>query len=205
MDERKTLQFVEMETKYRVESHLLTEFKRIVEAIPETKSFIYVEGPDVYYTKDDSPGLNFGRYRRPSYGLDGGRSEVTFKYKAEGATNNIMRKEINWRVDVTDEESIVQGFDMLGFKRNFSIWKSCHIYKLDNVTLVFYTVYDTTEGKPSKADNFVEIEVCEDKMEDLVESEAWAILERWERELAPLGITAKNRLKKSLYEMYCRR
>jgi adenylate cyclase class IV len=53
-------------------------------------------------------------------------------------------------------------------------------------------------------DNFVEIEVSEEKISSMTEKEAWAIIEKYERALEPVGLTAKNRLRKSLFEMYRR-
>lgn len=197
------IEHLEFESKYRVEDYLLIEFKKLMNSIQEEKKFIYVEGPDTYYTH---PNLDngFGRYRKPSYGLDNGRSEFTVKVKPSGAKNNILREEVNWRVDGTSEESIDRLVSILGFKFNFSIYKSCQIFKFEDATLVFYTVYDTTDGQPSKADSFLEIEVCEEKIKTLTEKEAYSIIAKWEAVLAPLGIKANNRLKKSLYEIYKR-
>lgn len=191
----------EFETKYRVEQHLLTEFKRIVGELPNLKKFIYVEGPDYYYTKPDG---SFARYRRPAHGLDNQRCEVTMKVKPEGAKNNIMRKEVNWRVDITPKEAIEEGLSLMGYKFNFSIWKACHIYNLEDATLVFYSVYDTTDGKPSKTDSFVEIEIDEELVHTLTEDQAMGLIEKYEELLSPLGLIAQRRLRKSLFEMYNR-
>lgn len=195
---------VEFEAKYRIEGHLLTEFKKLLEALPDNKSFIYVEGPDYYYVREDLDEGSFARYRRPSYGLDNGRCEVTFKIKPKGAKNNIRREEYNWRVDGTPEDTIRQALVAINFKFNFSIFKSCHIYKLGDATLVFYTVYDITEGKPSKHDNFIEIEVDEKLTSQLTEEQAYDIIRKYEALLAPLGINSSKRLKRSLFEMYRR-
>lgn len=221
----------EFETKYRVEPHLLTEFKGIVGQLPNLKKFLYVEGPDYYFTtdvcekftnfantlkKDDKDKMlslidgtlallpSFIRFRRPSHGLDDGRSEVTTKYKKSGSKNNIQRKETNIRVDKTPEESIKDYIDNFLYKKNFSIWKGCHIYNLDDATLVFYSVFDTTEGKPSKTDTFVEIEVDEELVTTLTEAEAMAIITKYEKILEPIGLSAQRRLRKSLYELYVR-
>lgn len=191
----------EFETKYRVEPHLLTEFKALVNGLQNLKGFIYVEGPDYYFTKPDG---SFARYRRPSHGLDNGRSEVTIKVKPEGAKNNIMRKEVNWRVDITPEDSIREGLMLMGYKPNFSIFKACHIYNLDDATLVFYQVYDTTDGKPGKTDSFVEIEIDEHLVSSLTQEQAMALIVKYEKILEPIGLTPQKRLRKSLFEMYKR-
>ena len=203
-DNENILDHIEFETKYRVEDQQLIEFKKTVDLIPGEKSFIYVEGPDYYYVHPDMDD-SFGRYRKPSYGLDNGRCEVTFKIKPKGAKNNIIRKEFNWRVDKTPEETIKAGFDALGFVFNFSIVKNCHIYFLEDANLVFYTVYDTTDGKPKKTDSFVEIEVNEEKIKLMTEEDAWKVIEKYEKLLEPIGISPQKRLRKSLFEMFVRK
>jgi adenylate cyclase class IV len=190
----------EFETKYRVEPHLLTEFKRIMGTIPGLEKFLYVEGPDEYWVRDG----DFARYRRPEHGLDNGRAELTMKKKMEGAKNNIIRREWNWRVDGTPPETIREGLKDLGFTFNFSVWKSCHIYNFDDATLVFYTVYDTTNGKASKTDSFCEIEVSEEHVSKMTEKEAWTIIEKYEKILEGIDIHPRNRMRRSLFEIYVR-
>lgn len=223
----------EFETKYRVDPSTLTEFKRIMDTLPNLTKFIYVEGPDDYFTnehittafenligkinsdklKDEFTALvastigqfpPFMRFRRPSHGLDGNRQELTTKYKQEGSKNNIQREEKNIRVDNTDTDTVKSFTEDIGYKLNFSIWKTCHIYNFDDATLVFYSVYDTTNGKAAKMDNFVEIEVSEEKVSEMTEDQAWGIIEKYEKALEPVGLTAKSRLRKSLFEMYKR-
>lgn len=223
----------EFETKYRVDPTTLIEFKQIADNLTNKKKFLYVEGPDTYYTNEhitnkleafgetlseksketfdtvlaDTIGQfpPFMRYRRPSHGLDGDRKELTTKYKQSGSKNNIQREEKNIRVDKVDEETIMKFVSDLGYKLNFSIWKSCHIYNFDDATIVFYSVYDTTNGgKASKIDTFVEIEVDEESISTKTEKEAWEIIEKYETLLAPVGLSAKSRLRKSLFEMYRR-
>ena len=192
--------FTEFETKYRVETQVLTEFKSIMDNFPGLTKFIYVEGPDEYFTKAEG----FARYRKASHGLDDNRAEVTIKVKPEGAKNNIIRKEINWRVDNTPRDAIHEGLKEMGFKFNFCIWKSCHIYNFEDATLVFYTVYDTTDGKPQKTDNFLEIEVSEEKIHGFNEDQCWDIIVKYEKALETIGISPQKRLRKSLFEMYKR-
>lgn len=222
----------EFETKYRVETHLLTEFKKIVDALPGKKKFVYVEGPDYYFMnshilkqysefaeslkKEDKEKLlelidntlgkmpTFIRYRKPSHNLDNGRTELATKYKREGAKNNIQREETNVRVDHTDEYSVRNFINNFLYTTNFSIYKTCHIYNFDEVTLVFYSVYDTTDGKASKTDSFLEIEICEEKISEMTEEEAWALIVKYEKILESVGINAQKRLRKSLFEMYKR-
>jgi adenylate cyclase class IV len=200
-------QNTEFECKYRVEQNVQPMFKKLVEQLSDIQAFLYVEGPDCYYSHPDFDDSSFGRYRRPSFGLDGGRAEWTVKFKPKGAKNSIQRLEINWRVDKTPEEDIKRGVELMGFKPNFVITKNCHIYKFEDATLVYYTVYDITGGETSnRVDHFVEIEVSEEKIskEGLTEAEAWGIIEKYEKILSPLGITPQKRMRRSLWEMYRR-
>jgi hypothetical protein len=205
------LEHVEFETKYRVADHLLIEFKQILEAHTELKGFVYVEGPDQFFTYPDSwfnsmpqwdPEGTFIRYRKPSFGLDKGRRQVTWKYKPANSKNNIQRKEHNWDIGGTPEKVILEQIKDSGAIFNCSIVKNCHIYNFPDATLVFYTVYDTTFGKPEEADYFVEIEVDESLIGSMSEDQAWAVIEKYEKVLAPIGISAQKRLKKSLFQMY---
>lgn len=213
-EETKSLEHVEFETKYRVEDQNLIVFKQILDKLPEEKKFVYIEGPDFYFTYpkwwfENNPqwdsGGTFGRYRKPSYGLDNGRRQITCKYKAKDAKNSIQRKELNINVTPdTSESTIFEQFTCHGMEFNASIIKNCHIYKLSDATLVFYTVYDTTDGTPKKADNFVEIEVDEDTIASLTESQAWEVIVKYEKLLSAVGLNAQKRLRKSLFEMYKR-
>jgi len=129
---------------------------------------------------------------------------VTWKYKPSGAKNNIKRKEHNWDIGKTAKKTIIEQIQDSGATFNFSIVKNCHIYKFDDATLVFYTVYDTTDGEPKKQDSFIEIEVCEDKIAGWTEEQAWDVIKKYEKALAPLGISAQRRMDKSLFEIYRR-
>ncbi len=201
-EENKIPEFTEWETKYRVDHHLLFEFKQIVGQIPAIKEFLYIEGPDAYFINPSRDG--FARYRKPSFGLDNDRAELTVKFKPKDAKNNIIRKEINVRVDGTPENTVKELIQSMGYDFNFSIYKSCQIYKFVDATLVFYTVYDTTDGRPKNQDSFVEIEVDEEAIKEMTEDQAWSIISKYEKILEPVGITPQKRLKKSLFEMYKR-
>jgi adenylate cyclase class IV len=182
----------EFETKYRVDGDLQFKFKALVSEL-DYKQFIYAEGPDYYFTKPDG---SFLRYRKAATEK---RSEVTLKEKPKDAKHNVLRKEVNWRVDYTSKESIHEGAEMMGFTFNFSIWKACHIYKMkDGTTLVFYTV----RGEDNKVNHFIEIELDEDKIGTMTYEEAMDKIRSYEKILSPLGISHNKRLTKSLYEMY---
>lgn len=192
--EPKIPQFTEFEAKYRVDGDKIYKFKEIVENIDSPYEFVYVQGPDYYFLRKDG---RFARYRKAENDKTG-RAEVTFKTKPEGAKNNITRKEYNWRVDKTPFNEIYEALEGQDYMFNFKISKFCHIYKFKDVTLVFYTVKDDME----KLDHFVEIELDEASIHKLTHDEAMDKIRHYEGILSPLGITYRNRLSKSLYEMY---
>lgn len=184
----------EFETKYRLDGNKVFEFKQIVETLDEPYDFLYVQGPDHYYTKPDG---SFLRYRKAENDKTG-RAELTMKAKFSGASHNILRKEVNLRVDKNKFNTIEEFASMLGYTFNFKIWKMCHIYKFKDATLVFYTVRNDVGDMV----HFIEIEVDENTIHKLTEDEAWDIIRKYERIFAPLGITHRHRLNKSLFEMY---
>ena len=182
----------EFETKYRVNGNIIFDFKKIIESIEDSCKFLYVQGPDIYFTKEDG---SFLRYRK---GEGEKRAEITMKEKQEGSKYNIKRKEVNWRVDPTPYDTIYEGALMQGYKYNFRIKKFCHIYIFKDACVVFYTV----EDERCKLDHFIEIELNEETIHTLTEEEAWEGIKKYEKILEPLGITHRSRLMKSLYEMY---
>ena len=204
-EEKKTLEFHEFEVKFRVDEGKLNEWKQLVthyrNSDPDNyKEFVYVDSDDVYYTKKSNSAdvdYEFIRYRF-SDDKKNKRAELTTKRKLKDSFN-IIRKEYNVRVDSNTRDTI-EGFvtDGLGYEYNFTIGKYVQIYRFKDATLPFYTVIDEN----GKRDTFVEIEVDEDLLHKINEDEAWGIIKKYEAILAPLGITAKNRLRKSLFEMY---
>lgn len=188
------LQHIEFEVKFKVEGETVYPFKALLEQTFGVKDFVYVQSDDIYYVKGDE----FLRYRFSDNKKDK-RAELTYKKKLEGSKNNIMRIEYNVRVDGNDPKVIEAMAEALGFKRNFTINKICHIYHTEKATLVFYSVRDLDN---QKLDHFIEIEVNE-KL-SITEEEGWEIIKDWESKLSPLGISSKNRLRRSLFEMYRR-
>jgi hypothetical protein len=183
----------EFETKYRVEGDLVYEFIKLIQSVDKEYKFIYAQGEDKYYTRPDN---SFLRYRKGETDK-GGRAEVTLKQKTVGSSNNVIRKETNWRVDKTPMETIHEGALMMGYKFNFKIYKTCHIYKFKDANVVFYTVFSE-----NSINHFIEIELDEDTIGRKTEEQAWEVIRYYEAILAPLGITYRNRMNKSLFEMY---
>lgn len=185
--------FIEFETKYEVEENLLHPFKELMDTIG-FKKFLYVQGPDVFFTK---PGdrETFARYRRAEHGDK--REEFTIKQKHD-ENSSIIRTETNWLVTGTPANEILKGIELMGFVYNTKIWKACHIYNLSDATLVFYTVRDENNNYT----HFIEVEVKEQA--GYTEEESWEIIRKYEELLKPLGISAQKRKRKSLFEMYRR-
>lgn len=206
-----SLEFVEFEVKHPATASQLIKFKQILENQPDLKKFIYVAGPDTFFTYKDSffkdhPQWSaegtFVRYRKPSFGLDKGKRTVTWKYKPAGAVNNIQRREHNWDVGKTPENVILEQLKDSGLEINASIVKDCHIFNFEDATVVFYIVYDTTSGEASEPRYFIEIEVDEETIASKTEDEAWQVIDKYENILNPLGVSKKTRIKQSLFEMY---
>ena len=186
--------FIEFETKYRIDGAKIYQFKDLILKLGREFTFLYVEGPDEYFTKPDG---SFLRYRKSPMDKTG-RAELTLKQKPAGASNNRIRKEVNLRVDKNSQATVYEFASMNGFEFNFRISKMCHIYFFNDANIVFYTV--TSEDKDVQ--HFIEIELDEEKIHTLTEDQAWGIIKSYETILEPLGITYRNRLNKSLYEMY---
>lgn len=186
------MKFLEIETKYDASHIELDDFHKLIQNLGPSKS-LDVAGFDYYYTKKNS----FIRYRA---GKD--CSELTMKTKRKEA-NNYVRVEANLpldsKVSALDMRKIVEKIcKMLGYKQNFAIWKTCYIYWFDKYNVVYYVVSDKNMVEKAR---FIEIEMSESHMW-LNTKDAWTNLVRVEKTLAPLGITAKGRLSKSLFEMF---
>ena len=189
--QEKPKQFLEIETKYDGNTVDRLAFKVLLENM-KPKTFLYVESKDIYYTKSEN---EFLRYRMPAANDLTGRAELTFKKKHISANNNV-RTEVNLRIDKNDKETVAAFCEGTGYILNFTIFKMCDIYFFDDANVVYYSVVD----EKGKVASFVEIE-CNEELH-LEQEEAWAIITKYEKLLAPLGITAQKRKKLSLFEMY---
>jgi predicted adenylyl cyclase CyaB len=185
------LEFIEFEVKFKVDGSLVYDFKKLAQTLPELSEFIYLESDDIYYVKGDE----FIRHRFDPKNLQG-RQELTYKRKRD--SNNIYRTENNVRCDGNSIESVAAFCNNLGFARNFKISKYVHIYRFPEVTLPFYTVIDEN----GQMTHFMEIEINEDNLHGLTEDQCWEIISKWEKILAPLGVTPQKRMKRSLFELY---
>ena len=184
------MKFIEIEYKYKIDANKRLAFKDLVKDI-EGISFVYIESYDIYYTRSDG---EFLRYRY-SEDKKQKRAEITYKKKSI-ESNNVIREEVNLRVDANDFETVDKFITGLDYKYNVKVFKACDIYETNEVQIVFYSVQDEENNWQS----FVEIEVREGTFS--TEEEGVEIMRKYEKLLEPLGITYQNRLSKSLYEMY---
>lgn len=187
-------EYNEIECKYSAEGIDREAFKDLARSL-NPDSFIYVESNDVYYVKSEN---EFLRYRMPSENKLSGeenRSELTFK-KKHSDKNNWSRTEVNLRVDNNDSFLVDAFCKGLGYKKEFVISKSCDIYFWKDADIVYYSVRD----EKGKYQYFIEVEALEDC--GTTKEQAWEVVLKYEKLLAPLGITPQKRKKLSLFEMY---
>lgn len=181
------MNYKELELKYRADGVALDEFKSLVHSYnPE---WVNVSSYDDYFTNDAN---EFIRYR-----YHDNMGQLTIKRKTVDANNN-NRIEVNIDTEPKGSKNIAAFVSLLGYRHNFSIFKTCHIAFLEKVVLVYYITYDKNMNE---LDRFLEIEANE-KYRWQSEEQAWAEVLDWEKKFEIFGITSRNRLKKSLFELY---
>lgn len=198
MSQEKLSKYTEFETKYESDITKMLPFVDLVESLPTLKEFVFARGPDRYYTREGSPA---GRYRRSQYPMPNGKhfAQWTVKQKPEGAKNSIKRAEPNWRIDDVDPAEVEKMTELLGYRFSFEIQKLCLIYYFDDATLVFYSVKEVGCGDYTY---FIEIEVNEETIHQFTEDEAWDVISKYEKILAPIGVSPQKRIRRNLFEMY---
>lgn len=182
------MHFKEIEFKYDAKDISLNAFVDLVESYKVDKKMM-VSSYDDYFV--DQAG-NFIRYRYTD-----GRGELTIKRKLSDKNNN-ERIEVNVPTAGDNLKTVSAFVDLLGYKHNFGIYKTCKIFWVGKVVLVYYVVYDKEMREQRR---FIEIEANEDLTWES-ESQAWDEIAEYEVGLQCLGITPKNRLKKSLFEIF---
>jgi len=190
--ETNKISFKELEYKYNAEGVDLVDFKKLIEELGPNK-VIEVSSWDVYYKRKDSDD-RFVRYRKSTE-----VPELTKKVKTKDS-NNWERLEVDLPLDPTriNEEIVTEFVAIDNYEENFRIYKSCFIYFLDDVNFVWYSVYDKNMNEKGR---FIEVEVNKDRVNELG-STVSDVLKEYEQKLSVLGINPKNRLKKSLFEIF---
>jgi len=177
----------ELELKYYANSIAMDAFDKLVE--PLSPEWVMVSSYDDYFVNESD---EFIRYR-----YHDNMGELTIKRKTTDSNNN-NRIEVNIKTDSKGSKSVAAFAELLGYKLNFSIFKTCKIAFLEKVVLVYYVVYDKNLNE---LERFIEIEANE-HYKWTSETEAWDEVLKYEKMFEPLGITPKNRLKRSLFELF---
>lgn len=189
----------ELELKYLADKVSLDDFHRFAKK-QKPKRFLKVASYDTYYApikkfkKLSKKAVKFVRYRQ------GSNPELTIKVKMNRYNNN-SRVEVD--LPISNKKAtkyLVANFvKWLGFEENFEIYKECYIYFYNTIDIVYYIVKDRKGGK--ELARFMEIERRKDvKCDD--PNEAWRGIEDMEKKFAVFGISAQNRLKKSMWETF---
>lgn len=185
-------EFKELEYKYDATDISLSSFLGIVDKLSPIRRED-VSSWDFYYTPaENKKAEEFLRYR------DSKTPELTIKRKTK-QSNNWERVEIDLPLDPkrTDENTVKSFVNLLSYKENFRIYKTCFIFWFDEVNMVYYIVYDENMKEKGR---FIEVEINKSKVKSLVDP--FATLKLYEGNLLELGIRSSNRLKKSLFEMF---
>lgn len=183
------MKFKEIEFKYDADNISLEKFLESVKAMKPNR-WLTVSSYDQFFVKDDT---DFVRYRYTDE-----RGELTIKKKTTDK-NNFNRIEVNLPTSGDNFEAAKAFCELLGYTHNFGIYKTCKIAFFEKQVLVYYIVYDM-ELKEKR--RFIEIEANEDYAWES-DQQAWDHVTNIESELnISLGITPKNRLRKSLFEMF---
>jgi len=187
--------FKEIEFKYSADGVQLEDFIKANDNLDEMYYRLDVSSWDCYYTDKDRTD-RFLRHRM------GETPELTFKLKIGKTVWE--REEVDIRLQKADQEKEIDRFcEFVGYDKNFKIYKSCFIFKYENFNSVYYTVYDVNMKEIGR---FMELEFDKNKVEEFGEEGAFDYLRQKEKELfGQEGITYKNRLHKSLFDMYRRK
>lgn len=184
-------EFLEIETKYAANAVTVSQFNTLITTW-KPKQHLNVSGWDYYFMSTEDPD-DFIRYRASPT-----KPQLTMKRKTKDG-NNYVRIELNVPLGNDANLATITAFcELLGFKFNFQIWKTCWIYWFDKFNVVYYIVGD---NNLTEQDRFMEIEMDEEHPW-INSEEAWAILVEVEKRMTPLGVSPQARLKKSLYERF---
>jgi adenylate cyclase class IV len=181
--------FKEIELKYDAVNIGMGRFVDLVETNFVVRKKMMVSSYDDYFVDLND---NFIRYRHHD-----GRGELTIKRKTTDKNNN-ERIEVNLSTAGDNLKTVTAFVNLLNYQYNFGVYKTCKIYWVDKVVLVYYVVYDKELRELRR---FIEIEADED-LQWSSEQEAWNEVIVYEKMMESLGISSKNRLKKSLFEIF---
>jgi hypothetical protein len=185
---------LELEYKFRADDIKLLDFIDFMNSTGYNKRKD-MSSWDYYYVNKEKD--SFLRFR------DSETPELTKKLKTNN-NNNWSRIEVDVPLDKTRvTEDVINKFaELEGYNLNFKIYKSCFVFWRDTANFVYYIVYDENLVEKGR---FIEVEVEKSAVPMLnskLTGGAIGHLKTLETSLQRIGISSKNRLKKSLFEMF---
>lgn len=189
--------FDELEYKYKADGVMLSAFQELMYQRFHTLQRQTVASWDIYYAQETDEN-SFQRFR-----MDREKPELTKKVKTNTG-NNWVRVESDLPLDPKriSETAVRFHVGLDGYKENFRIFKACDIFVGYDLNYVYYVVFDSNMTETGR---FIEVEVNKERVLELelgAKGSSMAELRKGEALLEKLGITAQNRLKKSLFEIY---
>ena len=183
--------FKEIEYKYDAKNTSFKSFDKLMNTL-NFKEKLTVSSYDSFFTKDQHNPDDFIRYRYNDL-----TQELTLKKKTSDL-NNQNRIEINLNIKELDKIKIKTFLEMLGYFYRFQIYKTCFIYTFDKIIVSYYIVYDENINELGR---FIEIE-ADEKYNWKNDDEAFQKINDFEKLFHTINITSKDRLTKSLFEMF---
>lgn len=181
----------EVEFKYDAKNIDLKDFHKFCKKKAKY-TYISQTGTDVFYSHKEDKDV-FYRYRKSP-----DLNQLTFKRKIHTA-NSFMRIEHNIDLAGTMDEDRINLFcEGQGFTYNCRIFKTAFTYFYGPYVMTYYICYDESMKELGR---FMEVEASEDG--DIGGPyDQLSYIQVIEKSLRALGITDKDRLTKSLFEMY---
>jgi len=186
----------EIELKYDAEGIELKKFNDFAYSLNPVHTLEVGSWDSYYANNDEKSDVEFLRFRQ------GNKPELTTKVKLNDKNNN-DRIEIdlplNPNLPKEELDKVVGHFcDQLNFKLNFKIFKFCSIFFYEKIDIVYYIVYNEDMKEKGR---FIEIEARKDAT-FASQEEALTLVKEMEAKFSIFGITLKNRMKKSQWEMW---
>lgn len=186
------INFKEIEYKYEAKDIDVMSFDMFIKSLGPT-NIITVSSFDEYYKSNNVGCVDFIRYR-----YNDSSKELTLKKKTTDM-NNTNRVEINLQLVEKNDMKVQKFVELIGYEFQFKIYKTSYIYIFDNVIVAYYIVYNQNMVECGR---FIELEASE-HYAFRNEQHAIGAINNFEKLLEHFGITYRNRLKKSLFEIFC--
>lgn len=184
------LEGFELEFKYRADNVSIQHFTSFCESLNPSNN-LTASGYDYFYEDPKKVG-DFLRHRiGPDF------NQLTLKRKL--SDNNVLRNEYNIMLALNTAASQIEAVaKSFGFTFNRRIYKNVFVYDYDKYDVCFYVCYDDDLKELGR---FIEIEMSETYPWQS-ETHARNLLELLEIKAGVLGLTHRNRMKRSLFEQF---